>query len=167
MGGMRRFAALALMLLLAVCAAHAAAGGPRCFGAAARDPRHPCDNHRLDRTVTPTPDEALLNPSFACTPERITPALTQCSFGVTRDPAASVGLIGDSDAQHWRSALAGVAAGRRWRVYDLSVPLCLFAATDPGAPFTSGCRHWNGDALAWLRAHPEVHTVFLAGKALE
>jgi hypothetical protein len=164
---MRRLAPLAATILLIACA-HAAASGPRCFGAAARDPRHPCDNARLDRTVTPTPDEALLNPSFACTPERITPALTQCSFGLAAsDAAASVALIGDSHAQHWRSALAVVAQRRRWHVYDLSVPLCLFATTTPGGPFVSGCRHWNADVLAWLQAHPEIHVVFLAGKALE
>src|SRR3954447_2489276 len=166
MGGMTRVALLALTVLL-IAGAHAAASGPRCFGAAARNPRHPCDNARLDRTVTPTPDEALLNPSFACAPERITPALTQCTFGLAHGAVASVALIGDSHAQHWRSALAVVAAKRRWRVYDLSVPLCLFAATSPGPPFTSGCRHWNEDVLAWLGAHPEVHVVFVAGKALE
>ena len=84
-----------------------------------------------------------------------------------RDAVASVALIGDSHAQHWRAALAVVAARRRWRVYDLSVPLCMFSTAVPGDPFTSGCRHWNEDVLAWLGAHPEVHVAFVAGKALE
>jgi SGNH domain (fused to AT3 domains) len=164
---MRRLAGIVLGVTLVLAAhAHAATPVPRCFGAAARDPRHPCANPHLRLTVTPTPDEALLNPSFACTPQRITDALVQCSFGA-REAVASVALIGDSHAQHWRSALDVVAARRHWRVYDLSVPLCMFSTAGPGDPFTSGCRHWNQDVLAWLGAHPEVHVLFVAGKALE
>src|SRR4029079_15430404 len=59
-------------LTLAVVLASAAAGTvsshatPACFGAAARDVEHPCVNHRLDFTVTPSPAEDHLPTSHAC-----------------------------------------------------------------------------------------------------
>ena len=147
--------------------AASAGAAPRCFGAAARDPQHRCANPRLARVVTPTPDEALLDPNFPCTKRKLTPAATECAFGAPAERAtATVALIGDSHAQHWRSALAVPAERRGWRVLDVSGPLCMFstATTGAGPPFDQACGQWNADVLAWLGAHPEIHTIFTAGK---
>jgi len=166
--GARRAAfALAATIALAAVLAASAGAGPRCFGAAARDPQHRCANPRLARVVTPTPDEALLDPNFPCTKRKLTPAATECAFGAPAERAtATVALIGDSHAQHWRSALAVPAERRGWRVLDVSGPLCMFstATTGAGPPFDQTCGQWNADVLAWLGAHPEIHTIFTAGK---
>jgi hypothetical protein len=158
---MRLLLALAILVVLAP----AADAGPRCFGAASRDPEHRCVNPRLARVVTPTPDQALLNPNFACRKHQVTEQLSPCTFGA-RDPVATVALIGDSHAQHWRSALAVVARRHRWRVEDASVPLCMFstATTGAGPPFDTRCPQWNADVVQWLRDNPQIQTLFVAGK---
>jgi hypothetical protein len=158
---MRLVLAVAAFLIL-VAPAH---GAPRCFGAASRDPETRCVNPALATRVTPTPDEALLNPNFACVQAKVTPQLFPCRFGAAR-PTATVALIGDSHAQHWRSALAVVAKRRGWRVEDVSVPLCMFSTATTGAdpPFDQFCPKWNQDVLDWLAANPQIRTVFVAGK---
>jgi hypothetical protein len=156
---------LVLALAAFVLFVPSAQAGPRCFGAASRDPEHRCVNPRLARVVTPTPDQAVLNPNFACRKHKVTEQLSPCTFGAKR-PTATVALIGDSHAQHWRSALAVVARRRNWRVEDVSVPLCMFstATTGAGPPFDQRCPQWNADVAAWLGANPQIRTVFVAGK---
>ena len=86
-------------------------------------------------------------------PSKISAELTACTFGVPAAQArATVALIGDSHAQHWRSALAVLAKRRGWRVHDVSVPLCMFSTATTGAdpPFDGRCPRWNADVLAWL-----------------
>ena len=39
---------------------------PRCFGAAARDPKNPCANRALTRTVRPDRLKALREPNSDC-----------------------------------------------------------------------------------------------------
>ncbi|WP_028067302.1 SGNH hydrolase domain-containing protein [Solirubrobacter soli] len=158
---MRLVLALVGLLLLAG-PAHAA---PRCFGAASRDPEHRCVNPKLAKLVTPTPDQALLNPNFACVRHAVTERFAPCEFG-SKAPAATVALIGDSHAQHWRSALAVVAKRHNWRVEDASVPLCMFstATTSAEAPFDTFCPAWNQDVVDWLAANPQISTIFVAGK---
>jgi hypothetical protein len=113
----------------------------------------------------PTPDQALLNPNFACRKHVETEQLSPCTFGA-EDPVATVALVGDSHAQHWRSAFAVVARRHRWRVEDVSVPLCMFSTATTGAeaPFDRFCPKWNQDVLDWLAANPQIRTVFVAGK---
>jgi hypothetical protein len=157
----------ALVVLVLLAGAGGAPAATRCFGAAARDPERRCENPRLARTVTPTPDEALLDPNFPCAKRKVTDAMTECAFGAPVEQAtATVALIGDSHAQHWRAGLAVVAKRRGWRVLDVSGPLCMFstATTGAGPPFDKACGQWNADVLAWLTAHPEIHTIFTAGK---
>src|SRR3954454_23428011 len=100
------------MILLAGGAAAAFAipqRTPRCFGAAARDPRHPCQNPRLRRSVQPRPSVALITPNLPCAvTEEVGPgttyngALSVCAFGTPSARAVgSVALIGDSHAMNW------------------------------------------------------------------
>jgi hypothetical protein len=95
----------------------------------------------------------------------VTERFAPCRFGAKR-PAETVALIGDSHAQHWRSALAVLAKRRNWRVEDASVPLCMFSTATTGAeaPFDTFCPAWNQDVLDWLAANPQIRTLFVAGK---
>ena len=139
---------------------------PPCFGAAARDAQSPCTNPALRKVATPTPDEAPLIPGAPCTVVNATPILAPCSFGVAPGKAReSVGLLGDSHAEHWRAAFDVVAQARRWRVVAL---------TRGGCPLTDSpvrhypplqaaeCQSFNVAARDWLVDHPEVHTVFVS-----
>ena len=97
------FAVTLAAVFVACTTAHAAS--PRCFGAAARDPQKPCTNPALKLTVTPKPDDAVLEASAACAPVASKVAPARCSFGTAkRDARQTVALIGDSHAVHWRAA---------------------------------------------------------------
>ena len=154
-GARRAVFALAATIALAAVLAASAGAGARCFGAAARDPEHRCANPRLARVVTPTPDEALLDPNFPCTKRKLTPAATECAFGAPAERAtATVALIGDSHAQHWRSALAVQAERRGWRVLDVSGPLCMFSTATTGPARRSTRRAASGTRMCsrgWAR----------------
>jgi SGNH domain (fused to AT3 domains) len=137
--------------------------GPRCFGAAARDPAHPCSNPALARAVTPTPSEALITPNAPCTPHRRLGLVNPCEFGAAPAQAkATVALVGDSHAEHWRGAIEVVAQARRWRGISITHASCPFsraAARLVSPALTRSCRRWNADTRRWLRHHRDVHTV--------
>ena len=81
---------------------------PSCFGAAARDPRHPCRNPALRLAVVPSPLDAVIEPNAPCRPLERVGLVWPCGFGL--DPALrSLALIGDSHAEHWRAAVQVVA----------------------------------------------------------
>jgi len=148
--------ALALVLLFP----GAADAKPRCYGAASRDAAKPCVNHRLDRTVTPTPEEALLTPNVACTPVDG----QGCAFGTGSE---TVVVFGDSHASHWRAGMEVVARAKRWRVLEFARPHCPFSFAVP-APTEAGaneCVAYNQGLIAWLGAHSEVTTVFVSNNA--
>lgn len=146
----------------------ATAPAPACLGAAARDLEHPCSNPQLRDTVTPTPDQALLELDSPCTVEGRTGVLGLCGFGV---PAAAAGetvaLLGDSHATHWRPALDVAAQAKGWHVENMTRTSCPFsmAPIDKARALRRACVRRNRAAAAWLRAHPEVHTVFVTGNA--
>ncbi|MEA2126087.1 MAG: hypothetical protein QOI80_2869, partial [Solirubrobacteraceae bacterium] len=149
-----------LILVLVAATANAASHRPRCFGAAARDPEHPCVNHRLNRTVTPKPADAVIQPSAPCAIIRRTkPAV--CAFG-TKDVKPTVALIGDSHARHWVAALTRVAHRDRWRGVSITRTRCPFSfARKPDHP----CIGWVRRDLRWLREHPKVSTVYVSSDA--
>jgi hypothetical protein len=128
---------------------------PPCFGAAAR--LRPCGGGG----VYPRPDQAYIWPSSRCRP--LHRPLGACEFGVAgaRD---TVALLGDSHATHWRAALEVVAQARRWRGISITRPGCPFSVQIPGSPALgpAACAAQHAAALAWLRAHPAVRTVFVS-----
>ena len=138
--------------------------GPRCFGAAARDPRHPCFNPA--RTLTPGFGEiepyALDLGASGCNTRIVAGA---CVWGV--DPAHArrhVALVGDSHTYHWRSALALVAEVERWAGYSMEGSGCFFSTIV--ASFRPDCvANFYDPILGFLRAHPEIDTVFMASNA--
>lgn len=135
---------------------------PACFGAAARDPDRPCSSSHLGLLVVPTPDAALVQTSEPCTPLQGT-IPEACGFGIAPARARqTVALVGDSHAEAWRAAVAFVAARRRWSGVSLVRYHCPFTlARVPG----TYCRGWGRRILRWLRTHPYVHVVVVAGNA--
>jgi hypothetical protein len=160
-----RLACLLLLLLVALCPAAASADGPSCFGAAARDPqRGPCSDPRLRLAVEPKPAVAAELPNTPCEHVGFRPAV--CAFGAPpAEAVATVALVGDSHAGHWRGALDTVARERGWRGLSITHTSCPLqkVVRDLPEPRRTWCAQWKADVFAWFRAHPEVSTVFVAG----
>ena len=153
-------AAIALMVL----AAPAGAAPAKCAGAAARDTELRCVSDT--KTVTPTPDEAIVTPNVACTRAAVEGAADACSYGV-KQPVATVALLGDSHAAHWRAGLDVVAKAKRWRVLEFARPHCPFSFATPAASQAGAddCVAYNQRVLHWLGSHPSVTTVFVSNNA--
>jgi SGNH domain (fused to AT3 domains) len=169
--------AWALAVAAALVASWASAAGsavttPRCFGASARAPRHPCDNPALRHSVVPTPSDALITPNLPCgrieTVGRGTVfdgALGVCELAEPVATAvATVGLVGDSHAMNWFAPLdvAGRALG--WRVVAMARSHCPFSRATILLPRgdRAGCLRWRRRVVSWFDRHPEITTVFLA-----
>jgi hypothetical protein len=158
----RRLVPLLAAAALWPAAAHASV---RCYGAAARDPAHPCFNAKLRYRVDPRPALAARERGAPCARQPVDGFAAPCAFGVPEPTAQrEFALIGDSHAAHWRTALARVAAAERWRG---------FAVTRNGCPFSSArrsfaqpaaveCTRFAHDVADWLAHHPAVDTVFVA-----
>lgn len=144
---------------------------PRCFAAAARDPRRPCRNQALRATVHPKPSAAHVWPNSPCRRgafARPGAVFDPCEFGVSGSQSrATVALIGDSHAVHWRGALEVVAQAKRWRGVSIARPGCPFSTQIPASPALDprACAELHRQTLAWLRAHSYVHTIFVSSWA--
>ena len=142
---------------------------PDCFGAAARDPAHPCTNTALRAVVTPTPSDALLTPNAPCTPYKPKGLVYPCYFGVAPERArATIALLGDSHAEHWRAGIEVVAQSKRWRGISLTRAGCPFNTA--GAKLRTNadsdqCHRWQGQIRSFFAGRPEIHTVFVAARA--
>jgi SGNH domain-containing protein len=140
---------------------------PRCFGAASRDPVHPCRNPALRFSVVPTPSEALLMPTSPCTPLPRSGPPEVCEFGVPRARAVkTIALIGDSHAAHWRAALDVVARAKRWRGLSVYHTQCPFTMAVPVRKrMRSACVPWRRQVLRWLARHPRVDTIVVSQRS--
>ena len=141
----------------------ARASGPSCFGAAARDPLHPCSNPRLALAVIPSPGEAQITPNAFCAPLEHWPNV--CGFGAPRARAhATIALVGNSHASHWRAALAPVASALDWQGLSLTRSSCPFmkATIDLSEPARGLCTAWHAGVVRWFERHPEVSVVFVS-----
>lgn len=140
---------------------------PPCFGAAARNPRHRCNNPALRLAVVPEPTDALIAPNARCTPiEKSSPYA--CVFGARAVVARStIALVGDSHAQHLRGALEVVAQSKRWRGVSLTRAGCPFSTAPSDLPRRrrASCTRWNVSVRKWFVDHPSVRTVFVAQRA--
>ena len=141
---------------------------PDCFGAAARDPAHPCANRALRTVVTPTPSDALLTPNAPCAPYQPKGFVYPCYFGVAPDKAkGTIVLLGDSYAEHWRAGIEVVAQSKRWRGISITRAGCPFNTAGPKlrTDKDSGeCHRWQGQVRTFLAERPEIHTVFVAAR---
>jgi hypothetical protein len=150
---------------LRIVAASAPDTQHRCFGAASRDPRHPCVNTLLRQLVVPTPDDAVIAVNSPCSPIEIDGLVRPCEFGVPAPQAtATVALVGDSHAAHWRAALEVAAQARRWRGISITrsgCPLSRAPARIVPASRQASCTLWNQQVPQWFAQHPEVHTAIV------
>jgi SGNH domain (fused to AT3 domains) len=147
--------------------AHTPVDKLRCFGAASRDPVHPCHDRRLRYSVVPTPATAAITPNAPCTYVAAQP-IQVCAFGAHPDEArGTFALVGDSHAQHWRAAFRTVADAHSWRGISLTLTSCPFAqiARQLPAAQARACAQWVGQVPQWLAAHPEVSTIFVVGQS--
>jgi hypothetical protein len=136
---------------------------PKCFGAAAHDPRRPCPNET--RSVYPAEGSPAARPfTTSCRLLHEQPAPV-CTFGAPAARATRhIALIGDSHALQWRPALEIVARSARWRGYSLTTAACAFSAATGSMPavYREACDPWYRAARQWFRRHPEVSTVFVS-----
>jgi hypothetical protein len=146
-------------------------GATRCFGAAARIRRTPCDNPAQHRRLFPSPSLAEWMPDSPCarTPDRNRyNAIEPCAFGDlgTGDPPR-VALIGDSHSGHLRAAVDVFAQALGWRAISITQAGCAFSteAYPAPPPIPARCRLHTAEALRWLRLHPSVRTVFTSNSA--
>lgn len=159
--GAGRALALAAAAVLAACLAPAAGASPPCLGAASLDPLHRCQNPSLRLRVSPTPEEATLVPDAPCAP--VQAALDLCAFGAPPAQAsATVALLGDSHAEHWRAALEVLTRAMGWSGLSLTRSSCPFteAVSTAPEPKSAECVLWNGGVVEWFDAHPAVSIVF-------
>ena len=77
---------------------------------------------------------------------------------------ATIALIGDSHASHWRAAVDVVAEAKRWRALSIARTDCPLstAVREIPEPRRSECVRWRQELLAWLAAHPEVTRIFVS-----
>jgi hypothetical protein len=139
-----------------------------CFGAAARSPIARCVNPRLQRTVFPTPSDALLEPNAPCKPFARSSLLFPCLFGARGGTGhEATMLVGDSHASHWRAAVDVVAAGHNWPAVSITRSGCPFIKAQVIIPRDEArtCRRWNRELLAWLRRHEQVTSIFLSHRS--
>jgi hypothetical protein len=163
---------VAVLALAAAGAGHAQAQAadaatvmnpPRCFGAAARDPRRTCVNPKLRRSVVPTPVQAPKMPNAPCRVVEKRGRVRACAFGAPAAPGVrTVALIGDSHASHWRSALDALVNAKGWRALSVTHTSCPYSTATAliPQPGRTQCLEWKRDVRAWLGAHPEIDTIF-------
>ena len=156
-------------LKLRVALSTASAARRRCFAAASRDPRHPCEDPLLRLAVVPTPDDAVLTANSPCVAVRDEGRLMPCEFGVPAvDARASVALIGDSHAAQWRGALEQVLQHKRWNGISITTsgcPLSRVRTRLQPASRRESCRRWNARVPRWLARRPRIHTIFVSEHA--
>jgi len=116
--------------------------------------------------VTPDPEIADSLPGAPCKIVERRGDMSVCAFGRPLDQAtATVALVGDSHAAHWRGALEVVSQAYGWHALSLmrsSCPLSM-AVRDLDEPKFSLCAQWKPLVFEWFWQHPEIHTVFVAG----
>jgi hypothetical protein len=163
----RRTLAIAAALAVgatATSAAQDAAEPPRCFGAASRDPERRCVNRDLRLMVVPTPEEAQRAFNSPCEPVRKEgEILFSCTFGARWDEAkATIALVGDSHAGHWRAALDIAARDRGLHGLSLTESGCSLTKATPvlRGRRRDDCVEYNRTFVTWLERHPQVETVF-------
>ena len=151
------------------------ASNPPCLGAAARDPRNqPCVNPKLRNVVIPSPGSVKFdeggkgenrNRNVCIDGLKEEDGLSVCGLGVKRSKAKrQAALIGDSHAAQWRPAFSVLGKERDWYIASMTESGCDFTTVtrmrNPQDP--EACAQWKRDIPKWLKAHPEVSTVFFS-----
>jgi len=128
-----------------------------CFGGPAMENRARCPD-ALTRLplVAITKVDAPWAAKPGCRGTGTDPLVLTCFWGTGR-PARVVALVGDSHAEHWRSALHRIAKAKNWQVVEMFSGGC--PATDARSVTFERrsrdgevCRTWTAKATAKLRA---------------
>ena len=130
-------------------AALTAAQDDPCFGAAALAPDAPgCADvfAAPDSTTLVEGDEPWFETS-ACDVVEVPLRVATCRYG-SGEPVATVALVGDSHAEHWRGAVHRVAEAMNWEVVEMFRGGCpvtpSVVLSFNGAPMdTDGCHAWG------------------------
>jgi hypothetical protein len=88
-----------------------------------------------------------------------------CEFGVPRDRArATIALVGDSHAAHWRAALEVLAQAERWHGVSVTLSGCPYSVATRvlPEPLRSECGRRNREVPRWLARNTEIHTIFVS-----
>jgi hypothetical protein len=156
-----------LLRALARVVPQPAGAAAACLGAAARDPQRRCRVDARSLRVVPNPRNAPTAPSARCRTVERSGELDVCAFGAAPDRAvATVALIGDSHAAHWRGALGVVAEREGWRALSImrgGCPLSTALRNLQPASRRDACAEWKRQVFQWVTRHPEVGTVFVSG----
>jgi hypothetical protein len=115
------------------------------------------------RLVVPSPIAAAGRPNSPCHFIQTRP-FNVCTFGVRKAKAsATIALVGDSHASHWRAALDVVAHDNHWYGLSITRSGCPFSRTEKvlRVPLESECVKWNRQLPGWFAKHPEVSTLFV------
>ena len=168
----RRLLVAATLLLTLALAAPAAPQAPQappapppCFGAAARDTLHPCDNPALRLQVVPSPAVARAEFNAPCSNFHADHGVNTCEFGAPAAPGIrTIALVGDSHASHWRAALDVAARDEGWHGFSVTRQSCAFSQATrlTPEPVRTKCRDWVKLLPGFLRAHPEIDTLFVS-----
>ena len=138
-----------------------------CLGAAARDPQRRCRADPGSLRVVPDPRDAPTAPGAPCKTVERSGEVDVCAFGAAAHRAvATVALVGDSHAAHWRGALAVVAEREGWRALSImrsGCPLSTALRNLQPASRRDACAEWKRQVFEWFTRHPEVGTVFVSG----
>ena len=140
-----------------------------CRGAPTMDPGSTCFARPVSG-LSPTPltaSDSAVRPVCMTGLENST--LNVCESGAPAEEAlATVAVIGDSHAGHWRAAVDQVAADRNWRVLTILKGSCPFTdatrATNDRA--AENCRAWNSAVVDELHRRDDVSAVFVAASPL-
>jgi peptidoglycan/LPS O-acetylase OafA/YrhL len=136
---------------------------PKCFGAAARAAHRTCVVGKLSKTVVPTPVQAPKMDNAPCEIVETKGRVRVCAFGAAEKKGVrQVALIGDSHASHWRSAMNVLVKARGWRGLSITHTSCPYSAATQviDEPARTECVEWKQQVGTWLKAHPDVDTVF-------
>lgn len=146
---------------------------PACLGAAAVNSED-CARAEAVAAVIPDPSLADASPDRCITGIR-SADLTVCRYGTPADRATrTLALVGDSHAEQWLPAFAGLATERGWELVVLAKSSCPFGpdrrfekdmSADALETMNNSCAAWNEKALGWLEDHPEVDALFTATRA--
>lgn len=113
--------------------------------------------------MRPSPGEAQITPNAPCTPIEI--ALNVCGFGAPAASAsATIALVGNSHAGHWRAALEIAAKALHWQGLSITRSSCplMQATIRLPEPKRAECTLWTQGVVGWFAQHPEVSTVFVS-----
>lgn len=117
----------------------------------------------------PKPEQALLVPDAECDAVERVGAVQVCRFGAAREgSAATVALLGDSHASHWRAAIGRAGQFANWHAVGMTRSSCPFTRARPkleGGGDRLDCRNYNDEVVDWLTANPQINTVFVSAIA--